>query len=91
MLPRPVLARLLIDIDLSILGKSAERFAEYEVGIRKEYAWVPINVSRERRSEILRGFLNRNRIYTTKFFYDRYETCARRNISTLISDLDRRA
>jgi predicted metal-dependent HD superfamily phosphohydrolase len=84
-------AALLIDIDLSILGKPDERFAEYEVGIRKEYAWVPINVYREKRSEILRGFLNRDRIYTMKYFYDRYEACTRRNISTLISELDRGA
>jgi predicted metal-dependent HD superfamily phosphohydrolase len=80
-------AALLIDIDLSILAKPAERVAEYEVGIHQEYAWVPMDVYCARRAEILRGFLNRERIYTTNSFHDRCEAIARRNIAKLISDL----
>lgn len=82
-------APLLIDIDLSILGKSPERFAEYETEIRKEYVWVPMNVYCGKRVEILRGFLSSKRIYRTKSFHDRYEDAARRNISKLISELRR--
>ena len=34
-------ARLLVDIDLAILGADTARFAEYETRIRREYAHVP--------------------------------------------------
>jgi predicted metal-dependent HD superfamily phosphohydrolase len=81
-------AELLIDIDLSILGKPAERFAEFENGIRAEYAWVPVKVYCEKRVEILRGFLKRERIYSTKTIHDRYEAIARKNISKLIAELE---
>lgn len=82
-------AALLIDIDLSILGRSAERFAQFEDGIRQEYAWVPHNVYCEKRAEILRGFLKREQIYITKTIHDRYEKVARENISRLITRLGR--
>jgi predicted metal-dependent HD superfamily phosphohydrolase len=80
-------AGLLIDIDLSILGKSDERFAQFEAGIEKEYAWVPREAYREKRAEILGGFLNRERIFATESFHNRYEATARRNIAKLIAEL----
>lgn len=61
---------LMIDIDLSILGKPPERFAPYEAGIRKEYAWVPMQVYAEKRAAILRGFLEREKIFTTPFSFN---------------------
>jgi predicted metal-dependent HD superfamily phosphohydrolase len=82
-------AALLIDIDLSILGKSGDRFAEFEAGIRKEHVWVPMEVYRQKRAEILSGFLTRDRIYATEFFHNRYETAARGNLSELIAELRR--
>jgi predicted metal-dependent HD superfamily phosphohydrolase len=81
-------AALLIDIDLSILGKSRERFAEYEKGIRDEYSWVPTSVYCEKRGDILRAFLQRDRIFTTPFFFDRYEVEARTNLANSIVKLD---
>jgi predicted metal-dependent HD superfamily phosphohydrolase len=82
-------APLLIDIDLSILGKSAERFAQFEAGIRDEYAWVPTDLYRLKRTEILEGFLKRERIYITESFRQRYEDGARHNLSKLIAELSR--
>jgi predicted metal-dependent HD superfamily phosphohydrolase len=82
-------ASLLVDIDLSILGKPPERFAQFESGIRTEYAWVPADVYRQKRAEILDGFLNRERIYCTECFRKRYEDAARHNLAKLITKLRR--
>ena len=46
--------KLLLDIDLSILGSSQTRFAEYEAQVRYEYGWVPEDAYRLGRSKILR-------------------------------------
>ena len=34
-------AALVVDIDLSILGSTAQVYAGYEEAVRQEYAWVP--------------------------------------------------
>lgn len=72
--------KLLVDIDLAILGQPEFVFDEYEQNIRKEYEWVPPDVFVEGRSKILRSFLSRPRIYSTDMFWCRYEVRARENI-----------
>ncbi|MEQ1748360.1 MAG: N-methyl-D-aspartate receptor NMDAR2C subunit [Prosthecobacter sp.] len=74
----------MVDIDLSILGQSETRFGEYEQQIRAEYAWVAEAVYREKRSEIMRCFLERERLYHTPLFHDRFEEQARQNLARLI-------
>jgi predicted metal-dependent HD superfamily phosphohydrolase len=73
-------ARLLVDTDLAILGADSARFMEYEGQIRQEYAWVPVEVFRERRASLLREFLERPYIFATNLFRLRYEQQARENI-----------
>jgi len=82
-------AELVINIDLSILGQSEQRFLEYETQIRKEYAWVPAQVFSNKRAEILERFLARERIFTLKWFWSRYEQQARQNLRTSIQMLRR--
>ena len=72
--------RLLVDIDLSILGAERARFDEYEQQIRREYAYVPGFLFRRKRREILKGFLDRPAIYSTPHFHDRLEARARDNL-----------
>lgn len=72
--------RLLLDIDLAILGAAPARFDEYQRQIRREYAHVPDDVFRERRAQVLRGFLARPRIYLTDAFHDALEARARQNL-----------
>jgi predicted metal-dependent HD superfamily phosphohydrolase len=84
-------ADLLIDIDLSILGKPPESFAAYESAIRREYSWVPLNLYREKRAAVLRSFLERPRIFATSSFYDLYETSARGNLARSIQVLEQSA
>lgn len=73
-------AQLMVDVDLAILGAESARFAEYEHQIREEYTWVSESVFRERRSNVLRGFLKRPYIFSTDLFRTRYERRARENI-----------
>ena len=80
-------ARLVVDIDLAILGQSEERFWRYERQIREEYAFVPEDVFRAKRAEILEKFLEQQRIYGTDFFFSRYEERARQNSKMSIQRL----
>lgn len=73
-------ARLLVDIDLAILGADPARFAEYDAQVRAEYRWVPGWLYRRKRKEVLAGFLNRQAIYGTGRFRDRLEGRARENL-----------
>ena len=82
-------AAVMVDIDLSILGQSEERFLEYEAQIRKEYKWVPKIIFGPKRAGILEGFLRRERIYKTDWFYGKYEERARRNIALSMGKLKR--
>ena len=54
---------LLLDIDLSILGGDETAFDEYDRAIRVEYEWVPEEAYRAARSNVLQGFLKRDRIF----------------------------
>lgn len=74
-------ARLLVDIDLAILGAERQRFDEYEAQVRKEYAHVPDIFLRMARARILKEFLARPSIYSTTTFKQRFEAQARANLS----------
>src|SRR5574341_1340322 len=71
--PREPDEKVLVDVDLSILGAPRERFDEYESQVREEYSWVPASVFRSKRREILRGFLRRASIFHTRKFVEAYE------------------
>lgn len=86
-LPAPGDAALLVDVDLGILAAEPARFDEYEEQIRGEYAWVPGPVFRGKRREVLRGFVARERIYTSGAF-DVDELRARENLSRSIARLE---
>lgn len=75
---------LLVDIDLSILGATKERFAEYEGQIRREYAFVPEPVFSSKRRDILASFLVRPKIYNTPYFFEALESRARANLKHAI-------
>jgi predicted metal-dependent HD superfamily phosphohydrolase len=80
-------APILVDVDLSILGQPQQRFWEYEAQIREEYSWVEEDVFAEQRGEILTSFVERERIFSTDWFYRRYELQARRNLQASIAKL----
>lgn len=73
-------ARLVVDIDLSILGADPNRFDEYERQIREEYSWVPEPTFHGERARILISFLDRPSIYGTERFRKKLEKRARANL-----------
>jgi predicted metal-dependent HD superfamily phosphohydrolase len=79
--------RLLCDIDLAVLGGSAEDFDRYDQAIRLEYAWVPDSVYRRERAAILRGLLARAPLYATAYYRERYELPARANLERALARL----
>jgi predicted metal-dependent HD superfamily phosphohydrolase len=80
-------ARLVADIDLAILGADGKAFDLYERQIRLEYDWVPLEAFREGRAKVLKGFLQKERIYQTTFFRERYEARARENLARSLLQL----
>jgi predicted metal-dependent HD superfamily phosphohydrolase len=80
-------APLLVDVDLSILGRPSAQFWEYERQIREEYAWVEETVFAVKRAEILHRFLARERIYQTDLFFHRMEAQARANLRASVQRL----
>jgi predicted metal-dependent HD superfamily phosphohydrolase len=86
-IPESVDTALVVDIDLSILGRDAQAFARYEQQIRLEYNRIPEPAYRMGRCSVLESFLNRAFIYETSFFRERYESQARRNLSRSVARL----
>ena len=80
-LPETRDACVLVDIDLSILGATPQRFDAYELEIRAEYAWVPEILFRSTRRKILGEFLKRPSIYSTDDFKQKMENNARANLA----------
>jgi predicted metal-dependent HD superfamily phosphohydrolase len=72
---------ILVDIDLSILGASADRFDDYERQIREEYAAVSNADYKRGRMVILRQFLDRPAIFSTRKYKAMLETAARTNLN----------
>ena len=80
--------KLLLDIDLGILGASPAAFERYDQAIREEYSWVPLEQYRSARVVVLKSFLDRSAIYQTQTFADRLERQARDNLSVKINELE---
>lgn len=80
-------SKLVVDIDLSILGVEEDAYARFETDVRQEYRWVPGPLFRSKRAEILESFLARPAIYSTTPFRDRYEAPARRNLAAAVAAL----
>ena len=80
-------AALVVDIDLSILGKPPAVYDEFERNVRKEYWWVPRTRFANARCGILRSFLDRPSIYHWPHVRERYEASARVNLARAIHAL----
>ncbi len=79
--------KLLVDVDLAILGAPVARFDEYERQVRAEYSWVLGLMFRRKRREILEGFLARPHVFSTGYFRAAYEGQARANLERSVKAL----
>jgi predicted metal-dependent HD superfamily phosphohydrolase len=79
--------KILLDIDLMILGSEPKLYEEYEKSIRKEYSFVPSHLYKMGRKKLLKSFIERKKIFETSFFVQRYETQARDNLEKAINNL----
>lgn len=80
-------AKLIVDIDLAILGSPGERFERYDQDVRKEYAWIQGFRYRSQRAYVLQGFLDRARLYHGASAVELLEARARTNLAAAISRL----
>lgn len=76
---------LLVDIDLAILGATAQTYAAFEAAVRQEYRWIPACIYRKQRIAMLNRFLQRPRIYQNEPFYSEREQQARANLAAAIA------
>ena len=74
-------SKFVVDVDLSGFGLPPEYFRRDGENIRKEFAYMSDVQFIEGQNRFMQMLLDRERIYSTSYFYKRFETQARKNIS----------
>ena len=78
---------ILLDADLAILGAEPGTYLAYVNGVRAEYAHVDDGQWVTGRSAVLRGFLDRRRLFITEYMPAAFEHRARANIEAELAAL----
>jgi predicted metal-dependent HD superfamily phosphohydrolase len=78
--------RLIVDLDLIVLGSPPESYTRYAEAVRREHRWVPGRLYRHRRAQLVERLLRSDSIYRTPAIAKRYEHQARTNLQR---ELDR--
>ncbi|MFD0383661.1 hypothetical protein ACFQ2B_18745 [Streptomyces stramineus] len=73
---------VLCDADLAVLAGAPQDYAAYAAAVRQEYGFVPDAAFRDGRAAVLRQLLGLPRLFRTPLGHDRWETVARRNLTT---------
>lgn len=83
-------AKLMVDIDLAIFGRSPRLFNIYEQNVREEWNHVELLDFAKGRKGVLESFLppKRDAIYQSAFFRERYEEQAKKNLQESINKLN---
>lgn len=79
--------KLLLDVDLAILGSDEETYNTYAKAVRKEYGQYPTLLYNPGRKKVLQKFLQSEYIYKTEEMRSRLEVQARTNISIELNNL----
>ncbi|AWK09807.1 HD domain-containing protein [Streptomyces spongiicola] len=72
---------VLCDADLAILASPPDAYESYAAAVREEYGFVPDDVYRTGRAEVLRRLLAQPRLFRTPYGQRRWEDVARRNMA----------
>jgi len=80
---------LFLDADLAILGSNKIIYQSYTKNLRKEYAIYNDAIYNEGRNKVLMHFLEKERIYVSTYFYEKYEQKARRNLESAFLSLSK--
>lgn len=78
---------IFLDMDLAILGATPDGFDAFDAAIRQEFQMVPDAIFYPRRRDVLKTFLDRDRIYLTERFHEQFDAAARANLSRLVERL----
>jgi predicted metal-dependent HD superfamily phosphohydrolase len=78
-------AAVFLDADMAILGVDSEDYAVYIDNIKKEYASIPEFLFNRGRKKFVETCLNRNRLFNADWFFNRFETQARKNLAWELS------
>ncbi len=73
---------VLCDADLAVLAGSPQAYAQYASAVREEYSFVPDDVFRTGRADVLRQLLALPRLFHTPYGSEHWEPVARRNLAT---------
>jgi predicted metal-dependent HD superfamily phosphohydrolase len=76
-----------LDLGISILGAEPRRYAEYKAGIRKEYYFLSFEDFKEKRTDFLRGHLDRTQLFFLPHNRDAWEAKARLNMQKEVEAL----
>jgi len=79
---------VLCDADLAVLAGDPAAYAAYAAAVREEYAFVPDDLFRAGRADILRRLLELPRLFRTPYAYEQWEAVARRNLTTELELLE---
>lgn len=89
--PADTRGAILCDADLGILAANPQRYHEYALAVRQEYAHIAEADFRAGRAAILTGFLAREHIFHTAYGRAVWDEAARTNITAELADLTRPA
>jgi len=80
--------KLFLDLDLAILATDSKTYNDYAKAIREEYSIFPDELYNAGRKQVLNSFLEKDNIYFTSFFQERFESEARKNIESEVKKLN---
>lgn len=79
--------KLMVDIDLSILGAAPERYAQYQLQVRREYAHVPEPLFTRARLAVLEAFVQAPALFHTARGRAAFDAAAARNLTQEVAQL----